>query len=135
MKALSVKQPWLDAILYGGKTTENRRWPVPDVQLGTPVLLHASASPDRRAVLPQGIDSTKWPRRRGAILAVATLASFHRDTGCCRPWGEAGTYHWQLADIQLLHEPIPCRGALKFWTPPTSALDAVTAQLTTTNGR
>lgn len=26
MKALSIKQPWADAIIYGGKDIENRTW-------------------------------------------------------------------------------------------------------------
>lgn len=134
MKALSVKQPWLDAILYGNKTTENRTW-APGDQLGARILLHASAAPDRRAVLPHDTDTTKWSGIRSAILAVATPADYHLADACCRPWGEPQAssaerpvYHWCLTDIHLL-EPIPCPGALRFWTPPADVLNAVTTQL------
>lgn len=29
MRALTIRQPWADLILYGGKDVENRTWPVP----------------------------------------------------------------------------------------------------------
>lgn len=39
MRALSLRQPWLNAVLYLGKTIENRRW---RVSYRGPLLLHAA---------------------------------------------------------------------------------------------
>lgn len=133
MKAFSIKQPWLDAILYGGKTTENRTWKIPAEHIGVPVLLHSSAAPDRHAVLPDGADSAVWPLHPGEILAVATFTGYHLDNDCCHPWGNRSTaakdvYHWHLTDIRPL-KPVPCKGTLQFWTPPDPVLDAVRAQI------
>lgn len=135
MRALSIKQPWLDAILYGGKSPENRSWPIPAKYLGVRVLLHASAPPDRRAVLPDGVDPSGWPGVRGAILGAATFASCHFDrpgvTGsfCCPRWGERCVFHWQPTDVIRLDEPVPAKGALQFWTPTPAVLDAVMRQI------
>ena len=41
MKAFTVRQPWADAIAYGGKYTENRAWPLPVKEHDTTVLIHA----------------------------------------------------------------------------------------------
>lgn len=40
MKALSIRQPWIWAILYAGKPVENRCWPT---RHRGEILLHASA--------------------------------------------------------------------------------------------
>lgn len=45
MKALSLRQPWLHAVLHLGKPLENRRW---DTKYRGEVLLHASASVGNR---------------------------------------------------------------------------------------
>lgn len=42
MKALSLRQPWANAVLYLGKTIENRVWPPPATMLGVEFLIHAS---------------------------------------------------------------------------------------------
>jgi hypothetical protein len=44
MRALSLRQPWLNAVLYLGKSIENRRW---RVGYRGPILLHASMSMTR----------------------------------------------------------------------------------------
>ncbi|MFF8784733.1 ASCH domain-containing protein [Streptomyces sp. NPDC015125] len=134
MKALTVRQPWADAIAHGGKTVENRTWPAPNKHVGTRILIHAAAMPDRHAVLPDDYvpagPTGLFPDYRGAILAVATLIGSHFDTGtCCQPWGMREVYHWQLADIQPLNEPVPAKGRLGFWTPTEEEFDATTVQL------
>ncbi|NUP46171.1 MAG: hypothetical protein HOW97_02485 [Catenulispora sp.] len=129
MKAFSIKQPWIDAILYGGKGPENRSWPLPAKYVGVPVLLHSSAALDRRAVLPAGVDTSGWPGVRGAILAQATFTGCHLDAGCCELWGQRHVFHWQPADIHVLPEPVPAKGALQFWTPAPDILAAVHEQL------
>jgi len=130
LRALTVRQPWADAIAHSTKRTENRTWSVPARHLGTRILIHAAAAPDRHAVLPvENPDARDWPDRRGVIVAVATLASCHFDTGCCSPWGEREVFHWQLADVVPLAVPVAARGALGFWTPGDDVLEAVRAQI------
>lgn len=134
MKAFSIKQPWLDAILYGGKDPENRSWPIPARYLGVRVLLHASAPLDRHAVLPDGVDTSDWPGVRGAILGAATFVACHLDDGsCCARWGQRSgvkpVHHWQPADVIRLDGPVPAKGALQFWAPTPAVLDAVYRQI------
>lgn len=69
--------------------------------------------------------SGKYPGVRGAVLAVATLAGCHLDAGCCGPWGMREVYHWQLADVEALPEPVPCKGSLGLWAPSADVLAAV----------
>lgn len=44
MKALSIRQPWADAILLHGKDIENRTW---STTYRGPLLIHAAKMPDR----------------------------------------------------------------------------------------
>lgn len=136
MKALTIRQPWAAAIAHGAKRTENRSWPVPSKHLGTRILIHAAADQDRTRrpshevprVLTDNLDT--WLDTRSAIIAIATLTDCHFDKGrgCCAPWGMDGYFHWTLADVVTLPEPVPAKGALGFWTPPADVLDAVLAQ-------
>jgi hypothetical protein len=38
-------------------------------------------------------------------------------------------WHWEMAEVQRLAEPVPASGALGFWTPKDNVLEAVYAQL------
>ncbi|HCA85489.1 MAG TPA: hypothetical protein DEQ61_08350 [Streptomyces sp.] len=135
MKALTIRQPWADAIVHGTKRTENRTWRAPTKHIGTRILIHAAAGEDRAArsshETPAELTSNllEWPGARSAIIAVATLTGSHFDTGCCYPWGQREVYHWRLADILTLPEPVTCTGRLSFWTPPKAALAAVRTQI------
>jgi len=48
MKALSIRQPWVWAILHAGKRVENRQWHPPRPLIGREFLLHASAGCTKR---------------------------------------------------------------------------------------
>ena len=128
MKALTIKQPWADAIVHGEKRTENRTWLAPSRYIGTRILIHAGLTGDRRAAL-SGV--RPGPDVRGAILGVATLASCHFDgDGCsenCATWGQRDVFHWQLVDVAALVAPVPAKGKLGFWTPTPDAIAAIEA--------
>lgn len=133
MKALSIKQPWADAIIQPSerpKRTENRGRRLPTKYVGERILLHASKLDDPHAVLCRGRD---WPDRRGVILGAATFTGSHEANAkgplCCAPWGDPDAWHWQLADVQALPTPVPAKGALGFWTPTDAVLDAVHRQI------
>ncbi len=135
MKALTVRQPWADAIAHGEKRTENRTWQPPKKHIGTRILIHAGAAydPMGRFIITDRGALNSWPDTRGAIIAVAELRDAHAAAGgCCAPWGEPNVYHWTLADVVALAEPVAAKGALGFWTPYGDVLAAVEAQLAVT---
>jgi hypothetical protein len=88
-------------------------------------------------------DVANWPPKLalGAVVAVATITACHYDqdpechgdprtAGClCSVWARVCQFHWQLADVHSLAEPVPARGMLGLWTVPDEAERAVTAQL------
>lgn len=134
MRALTIRQPWAAAIAHGKKRTENRSWPAPAKHIGTRILIHAAASTyaavGRLSIIEiTGIEpDAQWPEDRGAIIATATLVGCHFDTGCCAPWGMTDCFHWELADVATLPEPVPAKGALGFWTPGEDILNAALRQ-------
>jgi hypothetical protein len=127
MKALTVRQPWAGAIAHQTKRVENRTWKLPAKHEGDRIIIHAGAQPDRHAqVYGEHLDVY------GAIVAVATITGCHYDNGnqvCCSYWAQPGLYHWELADVVALEQPIPAKGALGFWTPDADTLTAVEQQL------
>lgn len=121
-KALTVRQPWADAIAHGPKRTENRTRPTKYRGL---LLIHAGLTGDRAAVLA-GI--SVGPDKRGHVIATAQLVGCHQADGqCCGKWGFPDCWHWELADVQALTAPVPAKGQLGLWTPPSEVLLAVLA--------
>jgi len=62
------------------------------------------------------------------IVAVCKIAGFL--TGLPRGWfaGSPG-YGWQLRDVTVLAQPVPCKGAQGLWPVPDDVLAAVRAQI------
>lgn len=143
LRALSVRQPWAWAICHG-KDVENRSRGTKHRGL---LAIHASKSApfkqdveDPRIVdltVANGLDDPS--SAQGAVVAVAELVTCHLspDFGgtCgatrppCSPWAERDVYHWQLANVRPLPEPVPCRGMLGLWRLPDEVEKAVRAQL------
>lgn len=132
MRALTIRQPWADAIAHGKKRTENRTWEPPKKHIGTRILIHAGAAydPMGRFIITDRDALASWPDTRGAVIAVARLVDVHFADSCCEPWGEPNVYHWTLADVTALPDPVPHKGRLQLWTPDTEAIAAVEVQLT-----
>ena len=42
--------------------------------------------------------------------------AFHEGTGRCSAWAARGQWHWHLANVRPLPEPVPCKGALGLWS-------------------
>lgn len=127
MKALTIRQPWAGAIAHQTKRVENRTWQLPSKYWGARILIHAGAQRDRFAVVyGEHLDVYS------AIVAVATITGCHysEDGRCCGPWGEENVYHWELADVTALPEPVPAKGALRFWTPDEETVNAALRQET-----
>lgn len=148
MRALTVRQPYADAIAHGTKRIENRTRALPARHVGVPVLLHAgkelhasgitAASLHSMAYVTGDPTAPSWPDARSALLAVIRFTGSHRCADvhwCCKPWGQVETkqhpevWHWEIAEVTCLKEPVPASGALGFWTPTDDVLEAVHAQL------
>jgi hypothetical protein len=127
MRALTVRQPWADAIAHGPKRVENRTRPT-KYQGRLPI--HAGLAADRSAL--HGGLQDDWPDTRGAVIATAYLTGCHeaQPEGCCGAWSFPDSWHWLLALVRPLAEPVPAKGQLGLWTPDSEVLAAVEAQLT-----
>jgi len=146
MRALSVRQPWAWAICHG-KDVENRSRGTRHRGL---LAIHASKSAayhedlnDPRIVdliEASGFDLSDPPSAQGAVVAMAELTGCHEPGFCfkarpghggemCSPWAHASQFHWPLASVRPLAEPVPCRGALGLWHLPDDVEKAVRAQL------
>lgn len=129
MRALTIRQPWIAAIVQADKRIENRVWPT---RYRGPILLHAARSVDRTALRhpPLAAVLGTLTLHRGAVVGIARIADCHPNTcGDCTPWSAAGQYHLALDDVRALPRPVPWRGALGLWVPPPALLDRVRQQL------
>lgn len=135
LRALTIQQPWADAIVHvdhpkwGRKRIENRSWPAPAALLGTRILIHAGKATDRQAVLA-GI--LPGPDVRGAVIGTALLKSCHSaSVACgllgCGPWAHRDVYHWVLDDVVALTEPVPAKGSQRLWKPTPDLVRSVRA--------
>lgn len=130
MKAISIKQPWVHAILREGKNIENRSW---QTHFRGWLALHASGKPSTWNEYPRGM---KAPDLKAldysAICGVARLAKII--TASESKWfnqpddGETN-FGWMLEDVTALKTPIPCKGALNLWKVPPKIVRAIKLQL------
>ena len=132
MKALSIKQPWVWAILNAGKDVENRTWTTKHRGW---IALHASAKP-----MPATDDD--FPGRircpdlksldYSAICGVARVVDItpkSRSKWFWRPDDGTINYGWVLDDVIPLPKPIDCKGTLGLWTVPPNIVRAIKRQL------
>ena len=103
MKAISIKQPFIDLIIKGQKTLEIRSW---QTKVRGDVLLCSSANPKIKGLLS------------GYALAIAEIVDcrpfMKKDAmlACCGY--EPGLYAWELANIRKI-KPFPVKGKLGFF--------------------
>jgi hypothetical protein len=137
MKALSVRAPFWWFILHAGKDIENRDWPT--TFRGT-VYLHASKWFSKPAVIEDAHSAVEcfnktlhicsgeeitWDEMRAAGgCVVGKVDIVDCVTASASPWF-FGRYGFVLANPVAFAQPIPCKGALGFFTVP----DEVLAQL------
>lgn len=152
MRALTYHQPWATATALGWKGIETRSRPT---GYRGPLLIHAGQTVDHPFLLGLLEDWPEWadalraytvkmlgPIPVGVIVARARLAS-------CRPAWEVlaevppaqriyerylgdfseGRWGWRTVDIELIPEPVECRGFQGLWAPPRDVVRAVEAQL------
>jgi hypothetical protein len=114
MKALTIRQPWIHAILREGKNIENR-WP------------------DRHASFPR---SHRVPDLAtldySAICGVARVVDIvtkNRSKWFWQPNEGSVNYGWVLKDVTPLKKQIPCKGALGLWKLPFPTFRKLQRQL------
>jgi hypothetical protein len=130
MKALSIKQPWVHAILHEGKDLENRSkrtshrgW----------IALHASGTHHKEAKFPKRIHLPEMEEKDySAILGVARIVDVvekSRSPWFYRPDDGTVNYGWVLEEVKALPEPIPCKGKLGLWDVAPADLRKIKKQL------
>lgn len=141
MKAITVRQPWAKAIIYGGKDIENRSRNIAGDYRGT-VAIHAGLTPDHTGwVTSEAYKLTTTMGGGvgfgyGVVLGLVDLVDVHHHTSCpthhvdapwplCSPWANREGYHLVLMNPRPLPVPIPATGRLGLWNmPATIALGA-----------
>jgi len=123
MRALSIKQPWVHAILRCGKDIENRTW-----QCGYRgwIAIHASLKVQPDATLPRGCKNPETDSLDyGAICGVAHLVDIVTKSGSkwfTKPRRGEVNFGWVLTDVRRLQQPIVCKGSLGLWKVPNSVV-------------
>lgn len=122
MLALTIKQPWVWAILSSGKRIENRSWR-PKSSLPATIAIHAGASYDAQGaeLLEREFGLTVPCAQEllelgqvGAVVGRAIVASVV--TQSASMWF-SGPLGWQLEHVERC-TPIPMRGRLGLWRLP-----------------
>ena len=119
MRAITLHQPWAWAIVQGYKQFETRSW---RTNYRGPLAIHAGKTVDWDMVAWSDLDSGDIVT--GAIVAVADLIDCDL-TDTLDPnttedyWGDwrPGRFGWDLGNVTVLDEPVPCRGYQGLWTP------------------
>jgi hypothetical protein len=104
MKALSLRQPWGDLLVYGVKDVENRRWSTRHRGL---LVIHAAQTLDVDAMGTVGHLLTREPPT-GVLIGTVEVLDCVRESAS--PWAWPGQWHWLIADAVAFDEPLPCRG-------------------------
>ena len=147
-RALTITQPWADAILRGGKRVENRTWK--GLVYRGEVFLHAASGLTPAAdsfIQHRGIEWSPPPfdkLTRGAIVGVARIvdvimpggfehlgsgfmpsqASDRRHRLAGDDWYMGG-FALVLDEVDVLVKPVWCKGSLGLWRVPFEIEDAV----------
>ncbi len=137
MKALTIKQPWAQLVMKGGKDIENREWPC---HYRGHIAITASAKIDKAEVFSACDFMKSWiPKfstrifmdeamRHPVGCALGTVEIYGCVTDSDRPWFQ-GRYGFLLRDPRPLATPIPIKGKLGLWELPEDIEQRVVAEL------
>lgn len=157
IKGLTLLHPWPYAVVNWSKDVENRRWSPErgGLRVGDYLAIHGGAVPGKntgkreefRMDLAAALQMAGRVSEVGArgllalekglyvegeeryitpgIVAVARLAGVTQSSPS--RWAARGLYHWQLADVVTLAEPVPHKGAQGLWALDEDKLKTVRA--------
>ena len=128
MYAITLKQPWAEAVMVYGKRVENRRWSIPAAIIGAEVALHAGFGVDREGLIwlaehlgwRNGVPAYSIlveleKARVGAIVGVVRFgAPVSVAARSSDPWA-FGPVCWPILEVSTVCPSIPCRGRQRFW--------------------
>ena len=142
MRAFTVHRPWSFAIAHLGKDVENRSKPTKHRGL---VAIHGGKKWSNDAAgmaheLTGYLFGSHPAEETRGIIAIADLVDCHEAEldftegrfflGCCESsWAFPTGFHWKLANVRRLPEPVPCKGFLGLWTGPEDVERAVLSAL------
>jgi len=146
MRALSMREPWLSAVLEPSiaKGIENRRWPTKYRGL---IWLHAAIGMTAR----EYDDAADWmrrigvePPRRGELRCGLGVCGRAQIVDMIPPgetilkmllpahvkrWHMPEQYGFVLSNVERLRKPVPCRGSLGLFALPSDVEAAALAAL------
>lgn len=133
MKAISIRQPWAQAIFVSGKDIENRSWPT---SVRGMIAIHAAKTADDdeyfRFILSRQLSNVNKLDRgaaarlpKGAIIGVVELIDCVTASGSF--WFE-GPYGFVLSNPKLI-SPIPLRGTVQFFDVSSDVKLQINGQL------
>ena len=130
MKALTIRQPWVHAILREGKNIENRTW---QRSFRGWLAIHAAARPSLDAVFPRSVrvpdlDTLDYGAICGVARVVDIVTASRSKWFTGRDDGKVN-FGWVLEDVIALKKPIPCKGRLGLWDVPPKVLRELRRQL------
>jgi hypothetical protein len=115
LRALSVRQPWAQAILHLGKDVENRPW-----------RTHFRGRILIQAALKIELDEALKLKLKPDELSTGEIVGSVEIVDCVRnsksKWAIRGQWHWILKNPRYLAKPIPFKGALGFIAIPPRLL-------------
>lgn len=132
IKAITIRQPFASAIIYGDKRIENRGW---RTKYRGDLIIHAGKAKPSRSDIQYCVrngfhyDPTTNPLHDclGAILGIVTLSEV--TVGSESKWANPVQYQWVLSNIRKLPRPILCSGKQGLWFPPNSVKLEIQNQL------
>jgi hypothetical protein len=121
--ALSLRQPWLWAILYAGKNIENRTW---RSRYRGRVILHASRTMDEAGVkyLREAGFPVPTDLPVGAYVGEVTIIECLPSAECTSPWA-FGPWCYILERPIVYETPIPGKGRLGLYPVPPEVVCAL----------
>jgi|PlaIllAssembly_1097288.scaffolds.fasta_scaffold363432_2 hypothetical protein len=124
MKAISLKQPYAWAVIFGGKDIENRTW---NTKYRGELAIHASSSALKDYWWPRGTPKPlSGDLRSSVIIGVVDLVDVVEKS---RSKWFGGPYGFVLKNPKPLREPISYKGALNIWPLPPKIIRAIVKQL------
>jgi hypothetical protein len=123
MRVLTIRQPWVHAILDLGKDVENRVW---RTHYRGPLLIHAATHHERhtREMLAEYL--SKLPSAEslddlplGRVVGVAEIVDCI--SNATSKWADKGDWHWLLRNVRSIR-PVECTGRLGLWTPSAAVM-------------
>lgn len=121
-RGLTLKPWWAWAVMHAGKRIENRSW---QTRYRGRIAIHAGragVTPAERLSFAQrvGVAGLVLPDDsamiHSAIVGRAVLVDcVQLDPAQLGIWGESGSWHWLLEDVQPIERPVAMPGKLGLW--------------------